>query len=145
MREHIGLFRGKRKDNGEWVEGCLLGRGLIIPKGQVVCKTPDNFLAPANTRAFAVDPDTVGECCGGLRDKNGKLIFEGDVLRKTQSKKSEAVHVAKYNEGYGMWCVASKLRGEESMSLLAPTCDLYEVVGNIHDNKELLKGGEGNG
>lgn len=124
MREHMGLFRGKRIDNGEWVEGSLL-----YDREQNEAFIAESFEdRAANIRE--VDPDTVGECTG-LRDKNGKLIFEGDMLlwdeREYGCKYIEEVRWDYRLLGFrvidwGEWC---------------------EIIGNIHDNPELLKGGEG--
>ena len=128
MREHMGLFRGKRIDNGEWVEGYLFG---VWEKAYILWGTTNGV-----PNMLEVDPNTVGECTG-MRDKNGKLIFEGDILQREGCGKSSVVHTAKYHEIYGVWYVGSRLRGQESMSLLALTRVLYEIIGNIHDNPEL--------
>lgn len=140
MREHMGLYRGKRIDNGEWVEGSLLtlpdGRCFIVNNIFGACIDAEgNFINTEAPFVCEVDPDTVGECTG-LRDKNGKLIFEGDILQREGCGKNSVVHTAKYHEIYGMWYVGSRLRGQESMSLLALTRVLYEIIGNIHDNPE---------
>ena len=72
MREHMGLFRGKRIDNGEWVEGYLFG---VWEKAYILWGTTNGV-----PNMLKVDPDTVGECTS-LRDKNGKLIFENHKLK----------------------------------------------------------------
>ena len=134
MRENIGLFRGKWTDNGEWIEGAFCPKsserllGLSNRKPHII-KLDDPF----DGFWFEVDPDTVGECTG-LRDKNGELIFEGDILSLDDGHivDSGCVH---YDEGG--WCVNNNF-----MQAWMWNSKLYGVIiGNIHDNPELLKGG----
>ena len=129
------LFRGKRKDNGKWVEGTFLhlrvGREYICD-GTVWIGT----LQPCKEEVL---PETVGQYTG-LTDKNGKKIFEGDIV-------AGAVHwlermkngVVAFRDGsFGLtW-----YRGEvEQFNPFTSMCNVeYEVIGNIHDNPELLKG-----
>jgi len=138
MREHMGLFRGKRIDNGEWVEGNRFGDELIVPKGQLVYIMPYNRLCTPDVFAYPVDPDTVGECTG-LSDKNGKLIFEGDIVEGRDYDEEDGFGVIEWYDGAwevgnGEWCGTfhSNYNGFE-----------FEIIGNIHDNPEFLKGGEG--
>lgn len=156
MRENIGLFRGKRIDNGEWVEGNLLGPDAMFNEWYIVI-----------TEGFcrAVDPDTVGECTG-LKDKNGKLIFEGDIVRyglfyDYNCFLESLEHPEEYdNEVYdddieidyvqwgGEWeypafDLANHNFESNGLSTIASGDYEYEIIGNIHDNPELLKGGDG--
>lgn len=155
MREHMGLYRGKRIDNGEWVEGSLL-----YDREQNEAFIAESFEdRAANIRE--VDPDTVGECTG-LRDKNGKLIFEGDVIKiehedyafdgMSLDYRSEQ-GVVTYDSWGLVGIVVDKFRGENVWSDFFHVCGLtdrianwtFEILGNVHDNPELLKGGEGDG
>lgn len=78
------LFRGKRIDNGEWVQGYywhnttlpLADIGRMIP-GQDVHAIA--VMTPGHSKSYDVDPATIGQCTG-LCDKDGTLIFEGDIL-----------------------------------------------------------------
>ena len=140
MREHMGLYRGKRIDNGEWVEGWL-----VIKKDPILEVTYCFILAYGKGESFVtwypVDPDTVGECTG-LRDKNGKLIFEGDIVTAT-----DGILGSPFVDG-----ITGKIVYDETAFFIEPKdimeteylfneCAVYEIIGNIHDNPELLKGG----
>ena len=122
------LFRGKRVDNGEWVEGDSLIHSMF-KKGDVCVGVVEGM------EIHSVIPETVGQFTG-LTDKNGKKIFEGDILkgmgglyRVYFDTSLACFEWAKVN---GNW--------EENFSGFA---DEYEIIGNIHDNPELLKGGAG--
>lgn len=112
------LFRGKRIDNGEWVEGNYIfedfDRVGIHQIGTII-------------QCFVI-PETVGQFTG-LLDKNGNKIFEGDILKAGNGH----IGYADFSEG-GFVLVC---RCHSNFA------DLYgaiqEVIGNIHDNPELLK------
>lgn len=132
------LFRGKRKDNGKWIEG-----GVCQTEGYTIILTFEDFegtlYEPPSSELCDIEviPETVGQFTG-LTDKNGKKIFEGDILNTTNSNcaiwyvdyKNTAFCCNQGNANYS--CVL-----EEFMQFSE-----VEVIGNIHDNPELLKGGE---
>jgi uncharacterized phage protein (TIGR01671 family) len=76
MRENIGLFKAKRKDNGEWVEGSFLNsrNPRIIINGEYI---KGLFVVDS----FEIDPETLCRCTE-LPDKNKKLIFENDYVKQ---------------------------------------------------------------
>ena len=115
MREII--FRGKRVDNGEFVQGhyygmwgkkyILWGEHNHIPEGQEVI------------------PETVGQFTG-ITDKNGKRVFEGDIVRI-----EDFVNAAvKWREDIACWTLQGYIIGKTWDS------SMLEVIGNIHDQKE---------
>ena len=134
MNETRGLWRGKRTDNGEWVDGFLVKMWGTV---HLQDKEDENLAVP-------VDPETLGECTG-LRDKNGKLIFEGDVVRT--KKYGKDVYYSNVND-YDIFVVKFEpalFRLENHNRRFILDDDGYsklEIIGNIHDNPELLKGAQ---
>lgn len=130
------LFRGKRKDSGEWVNGNLFlrdtdGRAYILAGSRIV------------TIEWEVDPSTVGQYTG-LRDKNGKRIFEGDMVSTDIER---PYLIVEFRAGCFMFNCNDG--GEDYYDIMLPILkdphSVYkygEVIGNIHDNPELLEGGE---
>lgn len=119
-------FRGKRVDNGEWVYGYYFESFTGIPYIMVL---HDHILGM--TEFYEVDPSTVGQYTG-LKDKNGKEIYEGGVVR---CRAGEEYHgVSEFDR-----IIVAKLGCAPGMCDMIH-CDSIKVIGNIHDNPELLKG-----
>lgn len=142
------LFRGKRVDNGDWVIGYYIKanhhwHNQGIHKDWIVVDTIQNG-GWCNVRGkYAVIPETVGQYTG-LTDKNGTKIFEGDIVkveyignaRGIASQIAEVVfEKCKFTLAYG-W-------HKEIVCLTDFANVSFEVIGNIHDNPELLKEREG--
>ncbi len=135
------LFRGKRKDNGNpWIYGHLhkmdgYGTGYTEYGIQV------QDIPTSRPWSILVIPETVGQYTG-ITDKNGKKIFEGDICRNTMTDEIVSVQWHGTMAGY-VW---SKRRENNkylfNFGELFRAHDKYEIIGNIHDNPELLKGGE---
>ena len=152
------LFRGKRDDNGELVEGLFLPtkRGeatYIIPKQSVRrgTLTMRGHLRPEFI-FYDVDPDTVSEFTG-LCDKKGKRIFEGDIVAVPCDRRgNEYIGVVEFGEmpngddrytGFYIKWNNPDIVGSVRCSLLwwRDTKDRYlKVIGNKWDNPELLEG-----
>lgn len=129
------LFRGKRMDNGDWYEGV-----------DVMHKTVRGELCLANVGEdwVSVDPLTFGQFTG-LNDKNGKRIFEGDIIETTNPYTGEEyVGVVEwgcyYTFGVGFVIVWNIDDNDLNPSLFYWVIDVgVEVVGNAYDNPELLE------
>ena len=148
------LFRGQRLDNGEWVEGFLarttLGSTIIVNEVEEYSCGCCIGIGSAN---FEVDPSTVGQYTG-LKDKNGKRIFEGDMIKPFDDEIDKMVVEFHYGQFllclYGYRGYMAEYGWEEEGKYgcfeaepLSSYGDDIEIIGNIHDNTELLKGGEG--
>lgn len=123
------LFRGKRVDNGEWVYGFL----IQYENGWFIC----NFIGDAYQ--YEVDPSTVGQLTG-LKDKNGKEIYEGDVCncRLYNCREYECFGKIKWSndEAAFFFCIVCDGGGYEE-EWLYEYADALEVIGNIYENPEL--------
>jgi uncharacterized phage protein (TIGR01671 family) len=142
------LFRGKRKDNGEWICGDLLQdveSGICAIVSYV--NLGGNIHDLSESCIFAVIPETVGQYTG-LTDKNGVKIFEGDIVKGTAYSATRIGVIVWIDEisSFGVrhvnapnptaWENSSILR---CVSLGKTDEFAAEVIGNIHDNPELLK------
>lgn len=160
MKREI-TFRGILVDNGEWVEGNLIGNDIIV--GNIVDFNDEYF----NTEYWLrVIPETVGQFTG-LTDKNGNKIFEDDILNIKEFRNDHLGEIESdlfsiedlitdnlTNE------YTSKIEFEEGSFVFSENCEyndtflsclfaddmrksnpifIFEVIGNIYDNPELLK------
>ena len=137
------LFRGKRLDNGDWVEGYLYEHepplvGIVSEKDEpeaskwFIARTGFadwNMLRPVEL--VEVDPSTVGQYTG-LNDKNGNRIFEGDILSIWNDRNDVVV----FEDGAFIM---------EDTEIPIRFAIKFEVIGNVHDNPEFMKEGADNG
>ena len=126
MRDY--LFRGKRKDNGEWVEGC----GIIATENWVSIFTVIDDIDENSSEVNEIEvlPETVGQFTG-LTDKNGKKIFEGDIVTMPAYQGGKKKAVVYFKNG--------KFAVDGSNYSFKDICPKrMEVIGNIYDNKEIL-------
>ena len=140
------LFRGKREDNGEWVEGfyaCVLDSHYIIT-GRFDSLTNGII----NSEAYKVDPETIGQFTG-VMDTNGRKIFEGDIVRLTdEPNEFEWTAVITFGNPNGWYDWGWQLKpigGFDGNKAILFWVDMEdagaycEIIGNIHDNPELLE------
>ena len=117
------LFRGKRKCNGEWVYGSLI---LWNDGDTEICILSSEEYAEQSK--VLIYSETVGQFTG-LTDKNGKKIFEGDIFIFPEIRKHK--YVVEWDANYACFDCFNDVSGFDASSI--------EVIGNIHDNPELLE------
>lgn len=130
-------FRGKRKSDGEWVYGYLVlhpGSAFILAAGYPI-PNGDFYAAPKDWHQ--VDPATVGQWTGLYDSKHtkefprGRPVYEGDIVDCRRIS----------NEEYTVWVIIEDIRNIP-YALSGSNLLWREVIGNVHDNPELLQGGE---
>lgn len=129
------LFKAKRLDNGEWVKGALLLHDTDI--ATIFNQHP----ADGSLQGFEVDTSTICQCTG-LKDNNGNLIWENDIVAywdsySTESGLAEADCIGKvvWDDETISFQVTNRLSAE-SYEVLGDECS---VIGNVFDNPELLE------
>ena len=136
------LFRAKRFDNGEWVEShsfirlqndeyavCFLGSGIL---GKVYFNEDSNidaFISRDDCVFYQVNPETVGQFTGML-DKYGKKIFEGDIVRAMMDYGPAGMIESVVDIGF---------KKHDGYRWNYFDLDTIEIIGNIHDNPELVE------
>ena len=146
------IFRAKRKDNGEWVQGYLVKMFSVL---NIMDKNDENIV-------YEIIPETVGQFTG-LTDKNGKKIFEGDIVRYcdedcyyypedcTEFFGKVVQECGAFGVGTDKelplelenWCNNDNFVSLWEIYWNLNCCDgelpMLEAVGNSHDNPELLE------
>ena len=141
--EYRYLFKAKRLDNGEWVQGYLYG---IWEKRYILWGMINDV-----PNMIEVDPSTICQCTG-LKDKNGKLIWENDIVsfqfdnddcpfpNKDTKKRIGKVFFSDFRAS---WSIAMGKNGSKSLNndlwKYVQNGNRVEVIGNIFDNPELLE------
>ena len=150
MREFI--FRGQTRRKGQkvWMDGTPVDSNWV--EGYGVCVGEGDFsviYAGDHVEKFTVYTDTVGQFTG-LTDKNGKKVFEGDILKFTDTnaeyewigKVEFGNPNAEYNWGFQLVYISGTKPNTDILLWfdMEETGAYSEVIGNIHDNPELLEG-----
>lgn len=135
--ENRYLYRGKRIDNGEWMEGHLITDEKDDLKyfiGYVLGTDEDG--SPHDLDAVQVDPATICQCTG-LKDKNGKLIWENDIANCMDAECCGYISWNESEAGFYFNVLLEDGRFEEEH--IYDYQDCMEVIGNNFDNPELLE------
>lgn len=125
--ENRFLSRGKRIDNGEWIQGYLYG---IWERRYILWGMINDIPNMAE-----VDPETVCQCTA-MPDKNNKLIFENDIAIKHNDDDKEP-YLIRWSENYAAWELAQC--GCTMYGFFDVDFGEIEVIGNAIDNPELLE------
>ena len=159
------LFRGKRLDNGEWVQGHYYNAPNynVQEAKEVVSHYILDFDLGTDCYdreklfilSFEIEPGTIGQCTG-LKDKNGRLVFAGDVVRCTGKLewRNETYDETYVNiDLYVYWNkemlaffatddITKKCEGEPFSAVIRYLCKdgNIEIISNVHDNPSLLEG-----
>ena len=144
------LFRGKLLRTGEWIEGyyCKTSDTTYAfsedydrhPVPEHHCILVDEITdwgLPNRPTLHEVDPVTIGQYTG-LKDRNGKRIWDGDILLFTNTDNEQSLYDVRWD--YHRWLV--QMHGDYSAmpdDLDDFFCQYAEVIGNIHDDQELLE------
>ena len=154
MRENMGLFRGKRLDNGQWVEGFLFhdidcGETEI----QFVQYAVDDYAVESWHNGYEVDPSTVGECTG-IPDIKGRIMWEGDIVEYVDDYMMHCSRgVVCFHDGSFCLAVEHKYGNTvdhyyhrighvghvHEQGFSGDIHYKYRIVGNIHDNPDLME------
>lgn len=130
------LYRGKCIDNGEWVEGYFVKYQSCASEEKIICGIVPEYASALYLNE--IDPSTVGQYTG-LTDKNGIKIFEGDIVITQYGRLCVVIwHQTDCHCGWDLYPVNDDHKPPSKWCAFNSDC--LEVVSNIYDNPEMLKG-----
>lgn len=138
MRDNIGLYRGKRKDNGEWINGFYFQKPNPLSEDGLPIYHGISDLPPFGAE---VDPETIGEYTGKT-DKKNKKIFESDIVSHFINWLGKRVNgVVRYDNITASWVCDFVLDDKKESAFLADWVNGNgaEIIGNVWDNPEFLE------
>ena len=136
------LFRGKRTDNGEWVQGYFVAVNSKCYRGQQLTENTKSISCLNGTRYgfynfYEIDPETVGQYTG-MNDINGNKIFEGDIVH-CKARIDRANMFVTFEDGKFVMVLCEEFTTHKrGLGHYEIECFDKEVIGNIYDNPELL-------
>ena len=130
MRNKTIWFRGKSTDDGEWIAGSYLHRTTPVIEDYKVNKNDKHPIFPTSiiVSLHEIDRDTVGQYTG-LDDKNGKMIYEGDIVRYNGTDHEV---VFETRNGSAFFGIVMDENETWPFGRFVPANQM-EVVGNVHD------------
>lgn len=129
------LFKAKRISDGEWVVGYIIRYGYTRKEKYYIVPSYASDLY-----CFLIDKNTICQCTG-LKDKNGNLIWENDIVRTIYDGIEHIYQVIWDKSELDFKATNGKEFYKSNFEYL-PCCEEVEVIGNIFDNKELLESEE---
>ena len=144
-------FRGKRIDGADWVYGFYYEKALPLqciktpndkeeePKGFIIYPGFADWNMPRPMYEVEVVPKTVGQFTG-LKDKNGKEVYEGDIVKEQRRRFKDKYFAVKWNNDIGSYIFEPLDKSLTSYPCFnIGTVKGLEVIGNIYENPELLE------
>ena len=126
------LFKAKRISDGEWVVGYIIRYGHTGKEKYYIVP-----IYASDLYCFLIDKTTICQCTG-LKNKNGKLIWENDICNYYNPEDKDGIGIIK--NGYVLWIDGTISMRHKMTPLFYLQCkDEWEVIGNVFDNPELLE------